>query len=150
MSYNLSSLTPSRPAPTPPSRPSTGDNASTSSYRSTSNPARNGGHVRSETPPAPGGKSNFSSSAYASSFPIMNSASALSPPRIINRNTVVRTGQASMKEEGLRSFLWSKKWLVLGGNELQVFKNEVSPDINSSIIEADKLSKPPPLSIWWI
>jgi hypothetical protein len=30
-----------------------------------------------------------------------------------------------MKEEGLRSFLWSKKWLVLGGNELQVFKNEV-------------------------
>lgn len=31
-----------------------------------------------------------------------------------------------MKEEGLRSFLWSKKWLVLGGNELQVFKNEVS------------------------
>jgi hypothetical protein len=31
-----------------------------------------------------------------------------------------------MKEEGLRSFLWSKKWLVLGGSELQVFKNEVS------------------------
>ncbi|KAI9635497.1 kinase-like domain-containing protein [Dioszegia hungarica] len=111
MSYNLSSLTPSRPAPTPPSRSGSGNNT----------PSAN------NTPPGPGstgGKSNFSSSAYASSFPIMNSASALSPARTVSRNTVVRTGQASMKEEGLRSFLWSKKWLVLGGNELQVFKNE--------------------------
>lgn len=31
-----------------------------------------------------------------------------------------------MKEEGLRSFLWSKRWLVLTVSELQIFKNEVS------------------------
>ena len=37
----------------------------------------------------------------------------------------MRTGPASIKEDGLRSFLWSKKWLVLGGAELQIFKNEV-------------------------
>jgi hypothetical protein len=24
--------------------------------------------------------------------------------------------------------MWSKKWLVLGGVDLQVFKNEVSPE----------------------
>jgi hypothetical protein len=30
-----------------------------------------------------------------------------------------------VKEEGIRSFLWSKRWLVLGGAELSVFKNEV-------------------------
>lgn len=45
---------------------------------------------------------------------------------------VVRTGPASVKEEGLRSFLWSKRWLVLGGNELQIFKNEVSPPSRAS------------------
>ena len=40
---------------------------------------------------------------------------------------MVRTGPANVKEEGLRAFLWSKRWLVLGGSELQIFKNEVHP-----------------------
>ena len=40
-------------------------------------------------------------------------------------NVTVRTGQASVKEEGLRSFMWSKRWLVLGSSDLQIFKNEV-------------------------
>lgn len=39
---------------------------------------------------------------------------------------MIRTGHANVKEEGLRSFLWSKRWLVLGGTDLQIFKNEVS------------------------
>ncbi|BEJ13853.1 hypothetical protein CspHIS471_0310270 [Cutaneotrichosporon sp. HIS471] len=41
-------------------------------------------------------------------------------------SAIVRTGAASVKEEGIRSFLWSKKWLVLTMNELQIFKNEQS------------------------
>jgi protein-serine/threonine kinase len=71
---------------------------------------------------------NFSSSSYASSFPILNPASALNPAAHTHegRKTVIRTGHANVKEEGLRSFLWSKRWLVLGGTDLQIFKNEVS------------------------
>lgn len=112
MSYNIASLTPSRPAPPVP-----------------------GGGSRSAAPPHPSGSQgssqanpNFSSSSYASSFPILNPASALNPGAHSHegRKTVIRTGHASVKEEGLRSFLWSKRWLVLGGTDLQIFKNEVS------------------------
>ncbi len=111
MAYNnLTSLTPSRPAPTPPtSRPSQSSTTRTNSSSS------------SRTTPS----SSFSSTAYASSFPILNPSSALGPAPPSGRNTVVRTGPASVKEEGLRSFMWSKRWLVLGGSELQIFKNEV-------------------------
>lgn len=111
MAFNtLASLIPSRPAPVPPStRPS-----QPLTTRSTSASS-------SRTVPS----SNFSSTAYASSFPILNPSSALGPLPSSGRNTVVRTGAASVKEEGLRSFLWSKRWLVLGGSELQIFKNEV-------------------------
>lgn len=71
---------------------------------------------------------NFSSSSYASSFPILNPSSALHTNAIAHegRKTVIRTGHANVKEEGIRSFLWSKRWLVLGGTDLQIFKNEVS------------------------
>lgn len=41
-------------------------------------------------------------------------------------SAIIRMGAANMKEEGLRSFLWSKRWLVLTVSELQIFKNEVS------------------------
>lgn len=114
MAYNnVASLTPSRPAPAPPARPP---------LPSGSSPSTSSG-LR-ETQPI---KSQFSSTAYAASFPIINPSSALAPININGgpRNTVVRTGPASVKEEGIRSFLWSKRWLVLGGAELSVFKNEV-------------------------
>ncbi|RSH90223.1 Protein kinase [Saitozyma podzolica] len=115
MAYNnVASLTPSRPAPAPPARPSQppGSSPSTSSGLREAQPI----------------KSQFSSTAYAASFPIINPSSALAPININGgpRNTVVRTGPASVKEEGIRSFLWSKRWLVLGGAELSVFKNEQS------------------------
>ena len=117
MSYNIASLTPSRPAPPVP-----------------------GGGSRSAAPPHPSGSQgssqanpNFSSSSYASSFPILNPASALNPGAHSHegRKTVIRTGHASVKEEGLRSFLWSKRWLVLGGTDLQIFKNEVGSSTNA-------------------
>ena len=110
MSYNIASLTPSRPAPPVPGGGS----------RSVPAPSGSQGPNRSNP--------NFSSSSYASSFPILNPASALNPAAHSNegRKTVIRTGHANVKEEGLRSFLWSKRWLVLGGTDLQIFKNEVS------------------------
>ncbi|OCF59115.1 STE/STE20/PAKA protein kinase [Kwoniella mangroviensis CBS 10435] len=108
MSYNLASLTPSRPAPTPP--------ASGNSNRP-SHP-----HSHSSQP-----KSSFSSTSYASSFPTISPTSALSVTRQDSgRNEAVRAGLASIKEEGLRAFMWSKRWLVLGGTDLSIFKNEQS------------------------
>nr|XP_019005448.1 STE/STE20/PAKA protein kinase [Kwoniella mangroviensis CBS 8507]OCF68909.1 STE/STE20/PAKA protein kinase [Kwoniella mangroviensis CBS 8507] len=108
MSYNLASLTPSRPAPTPPA---------------SGNPNRpSHPHSHSSQP-----KSSFSSTSYASSFPTISPTSALSVTRQDSgRNEAVRAGLASIKEEGLRAFMWSKRWLVLGGTDLSIFKNEQS------------------------
>ena len=115
MSFNnLSSMTPSRPAPTPPLRPN--PSSANTSYRNTS-----GGSSSVDSK----NNSAFSSTAYSSSFPILNPSSALGPPPVPTKNAVVRTGPANVKEEGLRSFLWSKRWLVLGSTDLQIFKNEV-------------------------
>ncbi|WWD00271.1 hypothetical protein V866_007180 [Kwoniella sp. B9012] len=108
MSYNLASLTPSRPAPTPPA----GGNSARPSNA----------HSYSSQP-----KSSFSSTSYASSFPTISPTSALSVTRQdVGRNEAVRAGLASVKEEGLRAFMWSKRWLVLGGMELSIFKSEQS------------------------
>jgi hypothetical protein len=38
---------------------------------------------------------------------------------------VVKRGYVSVKEEGLRSFLWPKKWLILREQTLSFHKNEV-------------------------
>ena len=139
MAYsNLASLTPSRPAPVPPSQ-----------YRPIQSiqPQQQRTNPSSSSRSAPSLHSNFSSTAYGSSFPNTTASSSLAPSSQYHhhqqqqqqqeqqqrhqshqstRNTVVRTGPAQVKEEGLRSFMWSKRWLVLGGSELQVFKNEVS------------------------
>lgn len=135
MSYNNISLQPSRPAPAPPgaSRPSPPHqsssyrSASASSSRTAASAFPNGysngnGHGLAGQA---SGNSSFSSTTYSSAFPVIKHNSALSASTSRSRNTVVRTGPASVKEEGLRSFLWSKRWLVLGGQELQIFKNEV-------------------------
>ncbi|KAJ3319664.1 Protein kinase [Boothiomyces sp. JEL0866] len=39
---------------------------------------------------------------------------------------VVRQGYVKVKEEGLRSFLWTKRWIVLKEHILTVYKNETS------------------------
>ncbi|WWD22031.1 hypothetical protein CI109_106519 [Kwoniella shandongensis] len=110
MAFNISSLTPSRPAPAPPPGGTSRPPLLSQSSSSSSHP-----------------RSNFSSTAYASSFPTISPSSALAIARPSSgRNETVRTGPASVKEEGLRAFMWSKRWLVLGGTELSIYKNEQS------------------------
>ncbi|ORX34348.1 kinase-like domain-containing protein [Kockovaella imperatae] len=125
MSYNdISSLTPSRPAPTPPLRSSNGQSSERYAQR----------------PQIPVDKpaSAFSSTAYSSSFPTLGGSAALGPsPPKTRQNEVLRTGPTSMKEEGLRSFLWSKRWLVLDSQSLAVFKNEHSASPSSLLPLAD-------------
>lgn len=38
---------------------------------------------------------------------------------------VVKRGWAQIKEEGLRSFIWSKRWLLLREQTLTFHRNEV-------------------------
>ncbi|WVQ97785.1 hypothetical protein IAU59_004899 [Kwoniella sp. CBS 9459] len=110
MAYNISSLTPSRPAPAPPGANGSGRSPAPSASATST-------HSRS----------NFSSTSYASSFPTIHHSNANTIKRHDPQSTAtVRTGPASVKEEGLRAFMWSKRWLVLGGSELSIFKNEQS------------------------
>jgi hypothetical protein len=41
---------------------------------------------------------------------------------------VVKRGNVHVKEDGIRSFLWSKKWLILREQTLTFHRNEVHTD----------------------
>lgn len=108
--WTQTSLTPSRPAPAPPG-------------------ARNSPTASTPTRPSASGRlpggSSYSTTAYASSFPVLNQTSLSASSDM--SGGVIRKGAANVKEEGFRSFfVWSKRWLVLTGTELQIFKSEVS------------------------
>jgi len=47
---------------------------------------------------------------------------------------IIKKGYASVKEDGLRSFLWSKRWLVLREQTLTIQRNEVR-GINKKIFK---------------
>lgn len=102
------SLTPSRPAPVPPRRAAV---TAPSIVRVTDGAA------------AP--QSNFSSTSYSPSFSYTNSSIQSTKLVDTTRSRTIRSGAASIKEEGLRAFMWSKRWLVLGSAELRIYKNEV-------------------------
>lgn len=44
----------------------------------------------------------------------------------LSSNSIVKSGDVSVKEEGLTSWIWSKKWMVLKEQTLSFHKNEVS------------------------
>lgn len=111
--WSQASLTPSRPAPAPP-----GARGSPSSLP----PSRSNGRL-----PTVAATPIYTSKSYANSFPTMQSSNKGSSDVA---SAIIRMGAANMKEEGLRSFLWSKRWLVLTVSELQIFKNEVSRPVD--------------------
>ncbi|KPV71854.1 uncharacterized protein RHOBADRAFT_48994, partial [Rhodotorula graminis WP1] len=95
-------LTPSRPAPPVPF-----------------------GRVAADTSLQPGTWTPPSSSAA----PVLASDQHRSPPagpQAARAQTIVRRGWVSAKEDGLRAWLWSKKWLVLREQSLALYKNELA------------------------
>jgi protein-serine/threonine kinase len=68
----------------------------------------------------------FPSSAYP---PVSPDPTAMSPYSGAAggqpSTTIVRRGWVSVKEEGLRSWIWSKRWLILRESTLTMHKNEV-------------------------
>ncbi|OSD03749.1 Pkinase-domain-containing protein [Trametes coccinea BRFM310] len=108
------SLTPSRPAPAAPVR--------------RNDVLANSGYSSSFTV----GTSSPSGSSYASSY----SGIGGSPDRnsgAINSSHVVRSGTVAVKEDGLVSWLWRPKWLVLKEQTLSIHKSESSPQPQTQI-----------------
>lgn len=112
MSFNqvhTTSLTPSRPAPSIPIRRGT----------DIQNVLSNSGYASSFSV----GTASTSGSSYS------YSGVGGSPNRIsdgLSHSNVVRQGSVSVKEDGIVSWLWRPKWLVLKEQTLSIHKNEVS------------------------
>jgi hypothetical protein len=102
------SLTPSRPAPSPAQPKLSSDPFSLASA----------GYNSSFTTLSSFNNNNYSGIGSAPSRG--NSADEFSGSR------VVRSGNASIKEDGFASWLWKAKWLVLTEQVLSIHKNEVS------------------------
>ena len=103
------SLTPSRPAPAAPAR------------RDVQNALANSGYASSFSV----GTSSPSGSSYAASY----SGIGGSPNRqsdMLSSHNIVRCGTVTVKEDGLVSWLWRPKWLVLKESTLSIHKSEVS------------------------
>lgn len=115
------SLTPSRPAPPIPrsttqssqQAPSNAFPAS-SSYNSSNNHYNSSDNSNNSASGAGFGPSGSASSSYSAST---GTGSA---------QTIVRRGWVSVKEDGLRAWIWSKRWLVLREQTLSFYKSEVS------------------------
>lgn len=53
--------------------------------------------------------------------------SSLSNGSNISSNSIVKSGEVSVKEEGLTSWIWSRRWMVLKEQTLSFHKNESAP-----------------------
>ena len=105
------SLTPSRPAPAAPIRRG----------NDIQNVLSSSGYASSFSV----GTSSPSGSSYASSY----SGIGGSPNRnsdMVTSSHIVRSGMVAIKEDGIVSWLWRPKWLVLKEQTLSIHKNEVS------------------------
>ncbi|KAH9837838.1 Pkinase-domain-containing protein [Rhodofomes roseus] len=115
MAFNqvtATSLTPSRPAPAAPVRRGTdiGNALASSGYASSFSV----------------GMSSPSGSSYASSYSGIG-ASPIRNTDMYSGSEVVRAGVVAVKEDGLVSWLWRPKWLVLKEGSLSIHKSESSP-----------------------
>lgn len=128
----LGSLTPSRRAPPVPGSSTSGSTSQRSadtfvpplsSYASSSNQslpkgqgAGGGSYTGPLRPAGPGAVAGNTAGSWSS-----NASSGTSG----GSGGVVRKGYVSVKEDGLRSWIWSKRWLALREQTLTFHKNEV-------------------------
>ncbi|KAI0752103.1 Pkinase-domain-containing protein [Fomes fomentarius] len=116
------SLTPTRPAPAAPMRRG----------NDIQNVLSSSGYASSFSV----GTSSPSGSSYASSY----SGIGGSPNRnsdMVSSSHIVRSGLVAIKEDGIVSWLWRPKWLVLKEQTLSIHKNETSPQYQSLINLSD-------------
>ncbi|CAD6915122.1 unnamed protein product [Tilletia laevis] len=124
---SIGSLTPSRPAPPIPQGIPQSQHSSSMPHSSSGGGPGMGAGGGSYTGPlrpagpgaiAPGKESGSSFSNGTGLFPPVGSSASGS--------TIVRKGFVSVKEDGLRSWIWSKRWLALREQTLTFHKNETT------------------------
>ncbi|ORY85997.1 kinase-like domain-containing protein [Leucosporidium creatinivorum] len=113
------SLTPSRPAPPVPGQHS-GSAASPSLSQAPS----------TFSSPQP---SFDSSSASGTAYNLAGTGAG-------SAQTIVKRGWVSVKEDGLRAWIWSKRWLILREQTLSFYKNEASTTTSSHVIQLRDLT----------
>ena len=81
-------------------------------------------------PPVPGPRPDLSSAFPPPSGSFSGSPSSapfsLAGTGAGSAQTIVRRGWINVKEDGLRAWIWGKRWVVLREQTLNFYKNEVS------------------------
>jgi hypothetical protein len=80
--------------------------------------AGGGSYTGSLRPAGPGAVANAPSSPWSGGSPAGSIGGT--------GGGIVRKGYVSVKEDGIRSWIWSKRWLALREQTLTFHKNEVS------------------------
>ncbi|PWN87029.1 Pkinase-domain-containing protein [Acaromyces ingoldii] len=126
----LGNLTPSRRAPPVPSAPSGGS----SRYNDASGPSMSGG-LPGITGAGAGGGSYTGPLRPAGPGAVANGGGGIGLPGMGGAGGgagggggggIVRKGYVSVKEDGIRSWIWSKRWLALREQTLTFHKNETT------------------------
>ncbi|KAM0747801.1 Pkinase-domain-containing protein [Meredithblackwellia eburnea MCA 4105] len=130
------SLTPSRPAPPIPVQRS---DSGSSSQLNRSAPAL--------PVPSPGLQSNpsFSSTStgITNSYSSQNTSVAsftLPGTGQGSAQTIVRRGWVSVKEDGLRAWIWSKRWIILREQTLSFYKNDTTTTTSLPVVHLRELT----------
>jgi hypothetical protein len=114
---NAPSLTPSRPAPPIPRAIKSSQQAHPSSFAPSSNYNNSNGAFNHSSDHNNANLNFASSTSPSSSFSAGSGGGSA--------QTIVRRGWISVKEDGLRAWIWSKRWLVLREQTLSFYKSEV-------------------------
>ncbi|GAA5987870.1 hypothetical protein JCM11641_003515 [Rhodosporidiobolus odoratus] len=111
------SLTPSRPAPPIP-LVNQGSTSSTRDYNTTNSTLSSSTSISSQQ-----------SHSYSDSYrlPTLESAGGA--------QTILRRGWVNVKEDGIRAWIWSKRWLILREHTLSLYKNEASTTTPTTTIQ---------------
>ena len=112
-------LAPSRPAPAPPSFPRAAPGGA----------ELYGGEL-------PGSPTAAYSPRLGGASGTLHPSPSMSPTGT-NATSIVRKGYVSVKEDGLRSWIWSKRWLVLRDTTLLFYKNETTYQASSIVLLRD-------------
>ncbi|SCV73050.1 BQ2448_6975 [Microbotryum intermedium] len=111
------SLTPSRRAPPVPTAPRDHSHSHGRGYDT--HPNASSAAVSSANAPHSMNTTSTSSNSDGGLDPLTGSASPYP-----HAQTIVRRGWLSLKEDGLRAWIWSKRWSVLREHTLSFYKNE--------------------------
>ncbi|KAK4048453.1 Protein kinase [Microbotryomycetes sp. JL201] len=123
----MSSLVPSRPAPPVPLQ-----HASSSSQARFDAHAGTGAKYNDASGNYPYANSNLAASTSAGS-------NARSPPGATGQ-TIVMRGWVSIKEDGIRAWIWSKRWLILREESLSFYKSDTNTTNPSTVIQLKDLT----------